>query len=376
MENANVVILGGGPAGAAFAREFSRNSRKRVVLLEQSRELGKPDKSTSGFVPEEARMLEIPERLWGWNTDVIILEGPGYSIEAPLPMLISDYTAIVAHFLREASDNGVEVRTASHVRGVSDGTVSYSSGEGENMLSAEFIVDASGPASPFARKLRILPYRRLGLGYDARIEGANLENPRQMVFRFDSRFAPGGYSWIFPTGRTTARVGNCFGERIKGNFPNGRLTHKELYELWAKEDGRLSSARIVEESGGIAYCEDARRRVFGNYVAIGDSASTVRPPFGLGIAPAMHSGILAARMLAKNGNLRGFDREMNWIERWKPLINSVSEAFYCLPPQKMERVLRGLTGIRKEDALRFLSLDFSLKKDLPTAWRIARAALF
>lgn len=114
--DADVVIVGGGPAGLATATELRRNRIGRVIVLERE--------AQAGGVPRHCGHSPFGMREFGRP-----MTGPAYA------------RALVARAIRA----GVEIRTGTTATAILDGpSIETSSDAGKSRLTARFVLVATG----------------------------------------------------------------------------------------------------------------------------------------------------------------------------------------------------------------------------------------
>ena len=119
-----------------------------------------------------------------------------------------------------------------------------------------------------------------------RLGGLQLQEPEVNEFYVGSRYAPGGYAWVFPKSREVANVG--MGVRRA----NKRSTIEYLKDF-VKSDPRFREAKPILVNGGVTPASGLVERMTGDGVMlVGDSAGQLIPATGAGV----HAGVVAGRV--------------------------------------------------------------------------------
>jgi digeranylgeranylglycerophospholipid reductase len=109
-----------------------------------------------------------------------------------------------------------------------------------------------------------------------------------LEFYLGSRYAPGGYAWVFPKGHSEANVG-------VGILRPGGLDAEQALDKFIKM--RFPSAQSIRFlTGCVPSSLPPKESVRGNVVLVGDSAKQVNPFTGAGIANSFIAGRIAGRI--------------------------------------------------------------------------------
>ena len=295
----DVVVVGGGPAGATAADGLARAGRS-VLLLDRAGRV----KPCGGAVPPQLLAdFAVPESLLVERISSARMVSPrGRTVDIPVGdgfvgMVDRD---VFDEWLRErAAASGAERRTGAFTSldRNPDGTVTvhYASGRsrgGERQsVRARMVVGADGALSAVARETIPAAKRaRHVFAYHEIIESPTataapgFEHSRCDVY-YDGEFSPDFYAWVFPHGKTTS-VGT-------GSLRQGFGMKEAVTRLRA--NAGLTGRTIRREGAPIPLTPLAKWDDGRNVVLAGDAAGVVAPASGEGIFYAMTGGRLAAQ---------------------------------------------------------------------------------
>jgi len=294
----DVVIVGGGPAGASAAYCLAEAGLNVIVLEKAS--LPRYKTCGGGIVRRGLRLLPIAigdavER--ECFTAEINLHDAGLRFETQRQV------PIVSMTMRDRFDNLLlsAAREAGADIACCEVLDVYPHGErvdlatSQGPLQARFVIAADGALSTVARKTNWPDNRPLipALEYEVTV-GDGLPARFAQSARFDFGVVPCGYGWAFPK-KEHLSIG-VFTLRRGGANLNDKF-HSYLRLL------RITQPQRIERHGSLIPVA-TRRPPFaiGPILLVGDAAGFVDPLTGEGISFAIRSGQIAARSLV-SGNL-------------------------------------------------------------------------
>lgn len=316
-EQYDLVVVGGGPAGAAFVRTLmDRGGDASVLVLERAKF---PRDKTCGDALTHASVpltLEIFPSLQGalptqnqtrrytlYYDERVKLKRHDQRLDV-IPR--RTYDTLLWRSLNGGAKavrlaEGCRVRRLVKDNGRVDGLV-YTQNGREHRVRSKVVVGADGSLSlvrretgPLDSDRRVTAVRQYVRGIPKCADG--------LVFMVDS--ASQGYFWFFPFERDGERWANMgCGSLLSTVNPRQqfeRFLRKEVVQHYigaGKREGSIKGAPLNLALTRFNRIRPARRLAGDGYVLLGDAAGLVHPHTGEGIAAALHSGRLAAELLA------------------------------------------------------------------------------
>jgi len=293
VKDAEVIVLGAGPAGAAAAFHLAARGRSVQLIEPRSPEQGKPCGGGMAasvqrwfpfdLTPAVDQVIGRVRFTWCLE-DPVIAELPGDA-----PFWIVRRARLDAFLAERAAEAGALVRRGLRAEGMErggDGLWRVALGGGE-IVRAPAVVIADGSASPFASAFGLGPSRpRYASTVSVEVE-ASVAEPG--IARFEFGLVHHGFCWAFPRAN-----GYSIGV---GTFLGGQEADAEavLARL-------LPSLGVPVDAGqrrpGRLRVWDGHHPLHGDgLVAVGDAASLCDPFLAEGLRPALMSGTRAAEAL-------------------------------------------------------------------------------
>jgi len=381
-ETFDVVVGGGGPAGATAATDLARGGHS-VLLLERAFRI----KPCGGAIPP--RLIEdfdIPQHLLVARISAARMVSPA---NERVDMPVGDtYVGMVDRdvfdpWLRKrAAEAGATVRTATFkdLEYLDDGSVRITYldkdtvGE-QRQVVARAVIGADGARSrvaarcvPDGDKVRtVFAYHEI-VESPAANDGADFDPQRCDVW-YQGRLSPDFYAWVFPHGDKTS-IG-------VGSEQKGFSAPESVAKLRA--DVGLTDARTVRREGAPIPLKPLKRWDDGrNVLLAGDAAGVVAPASGEGIYYAMVGGRLAGEAVAQflaTGDARVLKRARKRFMREHGrvfFILGIMQRFWYTTDKRREKFVK----ICRDPDVQYLTWQAYTQKKLQRARPVAHVRIF
>jgi geranylgeranyl reductase family protein len=359
LSDADVIVIGAGPAGGAAA--FHMAARGRRVMLLEARGAGQGKPCGGGMAASVQRWFPFDlspavDQVIGRVRFTWCLDDP-VTAELPgdAPFWISRRSVLDAFLAERAVEAGAELRRGAKALDLhhEDNGLWRVGLAGGAALRARAVVIADGSASPFPATLGLGPPRpRYAATVSVEVE-ADVAEPE--TARFEFGLVHHGFCWAFPRrGGYSIGVGTFIGQQEADS-------EAVLSQL-------LPSLGVAAERGqrvrGRLRVWDGHHPLHGpGLVAVGDAASLCDPFLAEGLRPSLMSGCRAAEAIdgwlgGDTGALAGYSQRMrqDWGESmaWG---RRIAQVFYRVPkvgyqlgvkrptaPQRIAQILSGELG--------------------------------
>ncbi|PZS35425.1 MAG: FAD-dependent oxidoreductase [Pseudonocardiales bacterium] len=358
--DADVIVVGGGPGGAATAYYLARSGLD-VLLLEKS-SYPREKVCGDGLTPRSVKALlqmgidTSEEAGWIRNNGLRVIGG-GMRLELPWPELASypDYGLVRPRadldevVVRQAQKAGARLQELTNVTGpVLDETGRVVGVEAKvgpdkqpTTYRAPLVVAADGVSGRLALGLGVRKRddRPMGVAVrryytSPRHDDDYLESWVELWDRSDGgngRLLP-GYGWIFGVGDGTSNVGLGI-LNSSGAFRN--VDYRKLLSSWL--DGLPGEWGFTEDNatgpvrgGGLPMGFNRKPHYTRGLLLVGDAGGTVNPFNGEGIAYAMESGEMAADVaMTALSRPAGLGRERT-LQSYPKALESAYGGYYRL----------------------------------------------
>ncbi|MFH1785646.1 MAG: NAD(P)/FAD-dependent oxidoreductase [Candidatus Micrarchaeota archaeon] len=332
----DVIVIGGGPAGASFARIVA-GAGMDVLVVDKRKEIGVPVRCGEGLGTIELikQGLDLPKGCYSTHIDGAKVVAPnGKSIvwrDAGTKGWVLNRNVFDKWLCEKAVEKGAKVKTYTRAfeiikdgKGKPNGVKVTHGGREPYELHAPLIVSAEGMESLMARQMGFKTVHSL---YDVdtcyEYEMKPYEHDHLIELYFGNKIAPRGYVWIFPKDEKKANVGIGIG----GNVNNGKklggvdgAAPKPLLDEFIKNNEQLKDSSTLLDFGGvISVGAPINEFVQDNCMVIGTAAKQVDPIHGGGIGLAMETGFMAAQIAIEAHKKKDYSKQalMPYEKQWR-----------------------------------------------------------
>lgn len=376
IEQFEVVVVGGGPAGLA-AGEAAAREGARTVILERQNEIGYPIHTSGGSWISDMRALNIPEHLYHPINAVYFVSAHrevAYRYD-PAVACVVDVRGLYQHLAGRAVAAGATIRVRhtveqtlaeeGRVRGV---TVKNHVGE-RLAMRAPVTIDASG----FSRHIGVRSgmggaYHRYGYGAEYDLYAPHYPQDEAFLI-MGSSYAPSGYAWAFPRGNGRVRLGVGVIHPDSEDDARGYLDTiiRDLPQL----NSRFKGASPIEYHTGLFPDEGPVERFSSDGLLLaGDAGGHGSTLVGEGIRYAIYSGQMAGRVAA--GAIKAGDTSASYLSRfdkqWRARFGremdisyQVNKRIASYGDEQWDDALTFLKRLNSSQVAQFLHGDYSAK---------------
>ena len=336
---ADVVVVGGGPAGSAAASELAGSCD--VVIVEEHAEPGRPVQCAG---------LVTPRGVPDFARDSVISSVRGARIHSPKGFTLTiESDDVRAHVIDRAVfdkalfdravDRGARPMLSTRVRAVRDGDSSVVcdivSSTGHDTLESSVVVGADGHRSVCRSAAKMATPRHMLRGIQADLKGVDID-PGFVELYLGRTVAPGFFAWAIPAG-DMVRVGLCVSD---DSSPSAYLSH-----LLSRPE--FSGSEVIRKSSGRIPIGAGRTAVRGRILLAGDAACHAKPLSGGGVFTGVTGGRLCGQLVRDHIADPSATLLQSYDEAWKDVFGQellrafrIRRVFLALNDKKMDQALR------------------------------------
>jgi len=303
----DVLVIGGGPAGALAAKTAVEKGLS-ACIVEKRPAIGTPVRCAEGIGKEALLEFIEPDPRWisAEMAGATIVAPDGFVMQLSSKMAggkvgyVLDRKVFDRELVWKAAEAGADVAVKSRAaapileNGAVRGAKIEFAGKATN-VHADVVIAADGVESKFSKWCGIdttVPAREIMSSVQYVMTGIDID-PESTVFYLGNEVAPEGYLWVFPKGKRTANVGIG----ISGKKSGAGHRAKDYLDKFVKKT--FPHGRTIEFiPGGVSVCRPLDCTVGDGLIIAGDAARVVDPLTGGGIYNAMFTGKLAAETAA------------------------------------------------------------------------------
>lgn len=369
MEEYDVVVVGGGPAGGQASRSLAKKGVK-VLLVEKYESFALNNFSSAGMTLEPLEEFNLPESVIGayWKDLVIQCTNNSYSWYGDEKKgVVLDFQKLREFLADETKKHGGNVLMGHKYvskRIVGDEVfikLQVNNKSEEIEIKTKLLVDATGPLRKVMYDANeTQPEMILGSGTEYEIEVSQEiydEYKDKLLFFLGHKWAIKGYSWIFPMQNRILKVGAGKSHLKSLNQEKTDKTTRKITEKIISEYLKAKEYKIIDKHGGIVRYSMGLKDVFykNRVVGVGDAVSAINPRGGEGIRYAMQTGELAAQYIEdylKTGKENFDEYQKKWLKKTKKK--------WKLSEYSAARMYSRYTDLQVENRIRFLNKNLTI----------------
>lgn len=333
----DIVVIGAGPAGSKTAAEVARAGH-RVLLLEKRTRVGAPVRCAEAIGPREnvERFIELDPAFIASPVNGLRFVAPnGETFEKHMNAIgfVLDRELFDRRLAETAVSNGAELRTSHQAMGLLTERGRICGVEVKELSSGK-IYHARSAVVVGADGVEALSPRWAGLKESFK-PGEIFSCAQELIdgvpgcddiieFHLGSRFAPGGYAWVFPKGGGRANVGTGINPLKARGEPASSYLDRFLRHRCP--DGKRTRLVI----GGCSVARGLPALATDGFLAVGEAAHQNNPFSGGGIINALEGAEMATEAILEA--LRKGDAGSrilgSYTKRWNRSTGKTNEAFH------------------------------------------------
>jgi digeranylgeranylglycerophospholipid reductase len=378
----DLVVVGGGPAGASAAFTAAKKGIK-VALLEKENSIAETVRTSGVTWIQNIKEFGIPDDCFNPIKNFSFCSPNNeVTISDVVPRAaVLDVRKTYRWLANEAKNQGADIFVKMNIKEVIKNQkgdivgVMGSGPNGEAIFRSKVVIDATGFPSTVCKAMGFAPqWERFGAGAEYEVRAENVDSDTWWLM-VGQQYSPAGYAWIFPLGDNIVRIGVGVGKPESNVDPTQRL--KEIMEKKLGPIKELGELKEIEFHYGLIPNDGlSRKTVFNNLILVGDSAGQANPLVLEGIRYAIKFGRVAGKVAAEaitSGNTDEeslYPYEENWRKEIESKINSagkVQDRWIGLSDDEWDKELDIIKELKPEEFIDFIKADFGLSNMIKLA---------
>ena len=378
----DLVVVGGGPAGASAAFTAAKKGIK-VALLEKENSIAETVRTSGVTWIQNIKEFGIPDDCFNPIKNFSFCSPNNeVTISDVIPRAaVLDVRKTYRWLANEAKNQGADIFVKMNIKEVIKNQkgdivgVMGSGPNGEAIFRSKVVIDATGFPSTVCKAMGFAPqWERFGAGAEYEVRAENVDSDTWWLM-VGQQYSPAGYAWIFPLGDNIVRIGVGVGKPESNVDPTQRL--KEIMEKKLGPIKELGELKEIEFHYGLIPNDGlSRKTVFNNLILVGDSAGQANPLVLEGIRYAIKFGRVAGKVAAEaitSGNTDEeslYPYEENWRKEIESKINSagkVQDRWIGLSDDEWDKELDIIKELKPEEFIDFIKADFGLSNMIKLA---------
>lgn len=391
---ADVVVVGGGPAGS-FAALAAAKLGVDVIICEEHKEVGLPSHCPGHISIKGLNKLglQVPKNIIENRITGAVFYSPSgneFRVTLPSPVTyVINRPMFDKHLAQVAEEAGAKLLLGTRVEKLltdksSVHGVSLKNGQ---RLDSKIVVDAEGCASTLLKQIGLRTFDKslVANAVNAQVDHiSGLEEDTVEVY-LGQKYAPGLYAWIIPKRDGSAKIGLATRmgnprEYLK-HFLNA---HPVVCKKLKFDDVKNLSYHLIPLAGPIP------KTYYNGLLIVGDAASHVKPTTGGGVIMGLTCARIAGETAAQATQHNNLSEDFlsHYQERWRQAIGfdiavmrRIRLILNRVPDKKLDKMISLCSQLHLDDELQKVEdIDFHGKAILqllksPSAFTIALYSL-
>ena len=313
-EKYDIIVVGSGPTGSMAALEAAK-AGCTVCILEKTKEVGSPVRCGEAVGYSGLTQFMQPKKEWIASTikSIQLVSPNNTSVDINFNLetgYILNRNVFDSDLSKMAVDAGAEIYTRAYVEGliISDGFIKgvHFNFHGKKIkLLSNIVIGADGIDSRIGRWAGLKTFvkmRDMESCIQYYVENLDVDQ-EQMRMYVGSKFAPGGYLWIFPKGNKAANIGLG----ISGKYSKEKSAKRYLDDFI---NNNFPNALIVSSvCGGVPCPKPMSSPIENGLMLAGDAAHQINPMTGGGIISGMKAGMIAGGVASEAIKKKDFSKK-------------------------------------------------------------------